>query len=334
VRKGTSLPAEGVTPVRAARDLRGGEPGQLRVELFQQTGEIDDPDLALSVGDFRLDAQRHLDPGERLRRGQVLNLRWRVEDNHLLTLAVEAPDLVRVIEARDLYLPEAGHANYDGKEGAELANALLAEAEQAVEEAAQDLGSPAETAITDLRRRLDDQHGALSASVEAETHRSAAEEARRVRQDIALLRHRPEHRARALSAELADAEGAFDRLRAKAEAVEIDRFDRLSGTARRALRTEDFEATERALSEMNSLRFGVLFRDPEFLVGLAAHLAEERYASIDKALHDRLVAQAEQAVARQDTAALRTVIGHLLENRISTGGRKEGLRELADLLGA
>ena len=334
VKKGTALPAEGVTVVRAARDLRGGEPGHLRVELFQQTGEIDDPDLALSIGDFRLDAQRHLDPGERLRRGQLLNLRWRLDDNHLLTLAVESPDLGRVIEARDLYLPEAGHANYDGKEGAELANALLAEAEQALEEASQALGSPAETAIKELRRRLEDQHDALSASIEAETHRSAAEEARRVRQDIAALRHRPEHRARALSAELAHVEEAFDRQRSMAEAVEIDRFDRLSGTARRALRTEDFDAVERALREMNGLRFGVLFRDPEFLVGLAVHLAQQRYSAIDKALHDRLVAQAEQAIARQDITALRAVIGQFFENRIATGGGKEGLRELADLLGA
>lgn len=334
VPKGTALPAEGVTSVRAARDLRGGEPGHLRVELFEQTGEIVEPDLALSVGDFRLDAQRHLDPGERLRRSDDLNLRWRLDENHLLTLAVEAPTLGRVIEARDLYLPQAGHANYDGKEGADLANTLLADAEEAIEEAARDLGAAAEEEVNRLRRRLDDQHDALSGSIDAETHRAVAEEARRVRQDIALLRHRPEHRARALTAELTEVEEAFDHLRTQAEAVEIDRFDRLSGTARRALRTEDFEAVERALREMNGLRFGVLFRDPEFLAGLAAQMAGERYSAIDKALHDRLVAQAERAVARQDTAALRAVIGQFLANRFATGGRSKGLPDLADLFGA
>ena len=199
-------------------------------------------------------------------------------------------------------------------------------------------GLPSHDTFSRVFRLLDpaaeDQHDALSASVDAEIHRSAAEEARRVRQEIALLRHRPEHRARALSAELTDAEEAFDRQRGKAEAVEIDRFDRLCGTARRALRTQDFEAVERALREMNGLRFGVLFRDPDFLLGLAAHLAQQRYSAIDKSLHDRLVAQAEQAIARQDIAALRAVIGQFFENRIATGGGKEGLHELADLLGA
>ncbi len=332
VEKGTALPAEGVTPVRVARDLRGGEAGHIKVELFQKTDEIDDPEFSLSVGDFRLDAQRHLDPGERIRRGEMLNLRWRIEDNHLLVLAVEAPDLGRVIEARDLYLPEAGHANYDGKEGADLANALLLEAEQAIEAAAEVLGPSTEEAVEKLSRRLDDQHAALSTSVDAETHRSAAEEARRVRQDIAVLRQKPEHRGRTLSAELESIEAAFDKLRGKAEAVEIDRFDRLSGTAHRALRTEDFEATERALQEMNGLRFGILFRDPEFLVGLVVHLGQERYAAVDKALHDRLVLEAQRAIAREDTSALRAIIGQFFENRLSTGGGQGGMQALADLL--
>lgn len=115
--------------------------------------------------------------------------------------------------------------------------------------------------------------------------------------------------------------------------MEIDRFD-LSGTAGRDLRAEEFEAVERALREMNGLRFGVLFRDTEFLVGLAAHLTGQRYSAIDRALHDRLVAQAEQAAAQGDISALRAVIGQFLENRLATGGGKEGLQNLADLLGA
>ena len=332
--KGTSLPAQGLTPVRIARDLRGGEPGHVRVELFEQTSEIADPELALFVGDFRLDAERHLDPGERLHRGTTLNLCWQLDDNHLLTLAVEAPDLGRIIEARDLYLPEAGHANYDGKDGAELANALLADAEQAVEEATQDLGLPAGTAIDKLRRRLHDQHNVLSGSVEAEDHRSASEEARRVRQEIALLRRSPEHQARALAAELANVEEAFDQMRATADAVEIDRFNRLSGTAHRALRLEDFEAVERAMREMNNIRFGVLFRDSDFLVGMATELAQNKSSAVDKELHDKLVIQAAQAISRQDMNALRVVIGQLFNNRIAVSRGNEGLRGLADLLGA
>lgn len=333
VKKGIALPAEGVTPVRAARDLRGGEPGYIRVELFQQTQDIKDPELALSVGDFRLDAQRHLDPGERIMRRDTLNLRWRIEDNHVLTLAVEVPNLGRVIEARDLYLPQAGHANYDGKEGAELANSLIMEAEKSVAQASRDLGTPAGSAIMGLRRRLEDQHVVLSGSVEAETHRAAAEEARRVQQDVALLRNRPEYRAQALSAELDEIEEAFDRLRGQAEAVEIDRFDRLSGTAHRALRSGDFEALERAMREMNGLQLGVLARDPTFLVGFAAHLSQQRHAAIDKALHDRLVAQVEQAVARQDIVAIRAAIGQMLDNRLATGGF-DNMQKLADLLGS
>jgi len=332
-KKGTPLPAEGSTPVRVARPLRSDEPGHIRIELFQQTGDLAEPELALFVGNFHLDALRHLDPGERIARGEELRLRWQVGDNNLVTLAVEVPKLGRVIEARDLYLPEAGHADFTGKEGADLANALLNEAEEAINEAENALDGEAEAEILALRRRLNEQHDALSFSVEAETHRSAAEEARRIRQDVAQLLNRPAHRSRALAAELSKSERTFDILRSKAETVDSDRFDRLSGTARRSLRQEDFEAVERALQDMDKLRFALLVKEPKFLAGMAAHLATQRFAAADRNRHVRLVEEAQRAIARQDVEALHAVIRGFMANRVSTGASMDGLDQLADLLG-
>ena len=331
--KMTPLPAEGATTVRAARALRSDEPGHIRVELFQQTEELSDPELALSVGDFRLDAQRHLDPGERISRGDELHLRWRVGDDNLVTLAVEVPVLGRVIEARDLYLPEAGHSDFGGKDGADLAVALLDEAERAITDAEETLESDCIEEIEALRQRISDQHDALSFSVEAETHRLAAEEARRVRQEVARLLNRPANRSKVLSHELTRIELAFDRLRPKSEAVESDRFDRLSATARRCLRQEDFDAVERALREMENIRFSVQFRDPEFLAEFAIHLANQRFAAVDRKQHDRLVVEMKKAVSRMDVAALHAVIRGFLDNSISTGAGRDGHHQLADLLG-
>lgn len=331
--KGTPLPAEGSTKVRSAHNLRSDQAGHIRVELFQQTGDLSEPELALSVGDFRLDAQRHLDPGERIARGDELHLRWQVGDNNLVTLAVEVPKLGRVIEAHDLYLPEAGHADFTGKEGADLANALLYEADEAIKSAEESLDGAGEAEIMDLFRRLNEQHDALSNSVEAETHRSAAEEARRIRQDVAQLLNRPAFRVQALTAELTKTERAFDMLRPKADSVDSDRFDRLSGTARRSLRQEDFEAVRRVLQDMEKLRFAILTKDPEFLSGMAAHLATERFTAVDRGRHDRLVEEAQRAIAQQDIEALHGVIRGFLNNRISTGASREGLDQLADLLG-
>jgi molecular chaperone DnaK len=69
VTKGTLLPARGSKPFRAAKDLRGGQSGQIDIEFFQQVDNVPEPELNLFVGSFQLDAKRDLEEGDFLRKG-------------------------------------------------------------------------------------------------------------------------------------------------------------------------------------------------------------------------------------------------------------------------
>jgi molecular chaperone DnaK len=47
--KGTPLPAQGSTRLRAGRDVRGGDEGHILCELYQQAEGVPEPDLNLSI---------------------------------------------------------------------------------------------------------------------------------------------------------------------------------------------------------------------------------------------------------------------------------------------
>src|SRR5262249_1698940 len=68
VKKGTSLPATGVERFRAARDLRANDGSFLDFELFQQSEGVDDPQLNLPIGVFRIQST-DLERGDVIRKG-------------------------------------------------------------------------------------------------------------------------------------------------------------------------------------------------------------------------------------------------------------------------
>ena len=57
VTKGTLLPAHGSKLFRAAKDLRGGQPGQIDFELYQQGEGVPEPEFNLYVGSFAVNAK-------------------------------------------------------------------------------------------------------------------------------------------------------------------------------------------------------------------------------------------------------------------------------------
>lgn len=243
VRKG-----EGVHTVRAAKDLRGGEPGFIAIELYEQTGDLKEPTLNLMVGDLRIDAMRDLDRSDRIRRSDELNVHWKMNESGLLSCSVET--VGRILDGNELYIPQDGHVAYGGADGAAIASELLSDAVRDLDQVAETLGRLAAEDVSQLKRRVElRQHLALSSGVDAEIHRGVAVEARRIHQDGALLKLRPEHRERVLAAEPDEVERRFDELRDTAPSVALDRFDRLLATARRAMRKQNFDGAERAMRD-------------------------------------------------------------------------------------
>lgn len=331
IQKGTALPAEGKQTFRAAKALKGGTPDVLHIEFFDMVAGIDDPEKSLHIGDFRLDAEIDLVKGERIARGSELIIHWTMSDNGTLNFAVEISDIARLIDARNFYFVESGHLNFEGEQGSQVATALLAQAEQELNDLMAAIPNASEQTNA-LQNRVESQHTALATSVGADVHRSVSEEARKIRQDVSLLKTNPKNVEHVLTRDLEEAEAAFDELRDDVESSDVDKYDRLVLSARRSLRERDFEASQVALDEMRSIRFKTLANQPDFLVGLFKQIASEAYLAVDPNLHDELVSAGIERIQSNDVDGLKAVIRQIFDNRVSVGASGAGIVELAHLL--
>ncbi len=333
LKKGTSLPAEGQQRFRSGKTLVGGEDDFLAFEFYEMADGVDSPEHNLHIGNFRLNSLEELERGQRINRGDDIIIDWKMSDNGTLNFSVELPTMGSVIDVNNLYLAKDGHINFDGQQGADVANTLLSRAENDLNELDNIVDGNAD-ASGRLRKRIERQHEALSTSVDADTHRSVAEEARKLRQEIALLRISPENEERVLDREVDSAEIRFDELRDIAQPVDVERHDKLLVTTRRSIREGNYDAARRSLDEMQSIRFKVLSESPDFLVEMFKVLADERSLAVDSELHDLHISEGVDAAKSGDVAQLRFVIGKMFGNRVSTGGDATEIVELAHLLGS
>lgn len=333
VKKGTALPAQGKQTFRTGKTLVGGEDDFIAVEFYDMADDIDTPEHNLHIGNFRLNSRDELERGERINRGDDFVIDWKMSDNGTLSFSVELPSLGRVIDATNLYRSEDGGINYDGQRGAEVATTMLARVESDLDELETTLDEDADPS-GDIRKRIERQHAALSTSVDADTHRSVAEEARKLRQEVALLKMSPENEERVLDDEVAKAETSFDELRDIAQPVDTGRHDKLLVTTRRSIREKNYDAARRSLDEMQGIRMKVLAESPDFLIEIFRRLAEEHHLAVDEALHAELVDAGVEAVKSGNVEKLRMIIGQMFGNRVSTGADATEIIELAHLLGS
>lgn len=333
VKKGTALPAQGKQTFRTGKTLVGGEDDFIAVEFYDMADDIDTPEHNLHIGNFRLNSRDELERGERINRGDDFVIDWKMSDNGTLSFSVELPSLGRVIDATNLYRSEDGGINYDGQRGAEVATTMLARVESDLDELETTLDEDADPS-GDIRKRIERQHAALSTSVDADTHRSVAEEARKLRQEVALLKMSPENEERVLDDEVAKAETSFDELRDIAQPVDTERHDKLLVTTRRSIREKNYDAARRSLDEMQGIRMKVLAESPDFLIEIFRRLAEEHHLAVDEALHAELVDAGVEAVKSGNVEKLRMIIGQMFGNRVSTGADATEIIELAHLLGS
>ena len=333
VKKGTALPAQGKQTFRTGKTLVGGEDDFISVEFYEMADDIDTPEHNLHIGNFRLSSRDELERGERINRGDDFVIDWKMSDNGTLSFSVELPSLGRVIDATNLYRSEDGGINYDGQRGAEVATTMLARVESDLDELETTLDEDADPS-GDIRKRIERQHAALSTSVDADTHRSVAEEARKLRQEVALLKMSPENEERVLDDAVAKAETSFDELRDIAQPVDTERHDKLLVTTRRSIREKNYDAARRSLEEMQGIRMKVLAESPDFLIEIFRRLAEEHHLAVDEALHAQLLEAGVEAAKSGDVERLRMIIGQMFGNRVSTGADTTEIVELAHLLGS
>lgn len=231
------------------------------------------------------------------------------------------------------WYPKAGHKNFDGSDGAELAHGLLEDAQSAVDDVEEVLGETAWVDVQKLKQRVEAQKAAIANSTDPDVRRQAAEESLFVRQEVARLRSAPENQNLVISRELARTEELYEGI---ADALTDDalraRVQQLSATARQFLDQGDHQQAESCVNQIRSLVLGEMMRHPAFLVGHFERLAEERYVAIDKALHDKHVQVGAAAIKAEDWDALRRVNAGLIDNRFAAAPAEPLASQLAGLI--
>lgn len=327
VKKGTLLPARGVEPFRAARDLRAGDGRSLDFEVYEQAEDVSDPALNLLVGMIRISSDQ-LDKGDIIRRGDQVFVNWAVDENGLLNCVLELPSINKSYSTGKMFISTLGHKTFEGEDGRRLAADALMDARQDVDNLERALGTQASDAVANLRSRLSRQREELKLSYDADTRRSISEEGRLIRQEVARIRNKPEFIRSAIRSEIDQfVEGFASHVASEVDANINAQVHRLAGHAREALmRTGPYSADEarRSLEEVRGLLFRALAKRPDFWLARFEGLAEDRHLAIDKQLHDRLVAEGGVAARSSDIDALRNLTFRMSENMMSVAGPGDG----------
>jgi molecular chaperone DnaK len=318
--KGTPLPREHMPlRVRAARSLHHGEPEHIEIEVFElENSQVRRPELARGVGVLRIKGM-DLPPGLGLRKGDEINFHWQMDDGCVLTASAELPGLKLRLPERRFYVPQTDR-DFLGEKGARLAASAIEEAEHDIERAEGIVGNGAGSELERVRTRLMRQREELDQALDADSYRSICEEARRVRNEIAAVLDKPEHRGPALSRELTELKSAFNfRAREIADADQVMRFDELAANAAQEIvrGRPGFDTAKHQLAEMRAVMQRVLWSDPAFIAEVFNTLAEDSYRAIDPALHDRLVDTGRKALLRGDVDGVRDIVFEMISNRIS-----------------
>ena len=332
VKKGTPLPATGVEHFTLREELNGNEESFFEVRLFNQAENVDDPALALPIGVFKINGADFLEVGGKVPSGSSVLVHWQMDDNGLITCSIELPDAGIHIQDKSCYVPMHGHRNFEGDEGSTLAHEQVSTAVVAVAQAGDILGESNSGEIAALKRRLIRLEELLANSADAEARRSASEEALHIQQELARVRNRPENRKAVLLGELNQFQNDVEQLEGALSAEVLERIDQLGTSVREAVGREDWSKAGQIFQQMHTVLFRSLREQPEFVIGQFHELAGERFAALDKSLHDQLVVRGERAIEADDIDELRSVIHFLANNRMVTAAPSAKIAILAGLV--
>jgi molecular chaperone DnaK len=253
-----------------------------------------------------------------------------MDDNGLILCEVAIPDLGAHLTHKSFYVPQVGQERFDGDDGELLAANKLADAQGALNQTREALGSMSQ--LDALDRRLSRQRELLTNWHDAEARRSVTEEALHVQQELARLRDAPEHRRAALLDEIERIEDGVANVVEGLDAETVQRLNTLLSSAREELSNGNWKKVRDLVEQAQSNFQKVLFEQPSFILAVFEDVARERHVALDKDLHDQLVAEGHAATEKGDIDTVREVIGKILRNRMPNESSSKGVAALAGLL--
>jgi len=330
IKKGTPLPTKGVESLKLREKLVGGTPGMFDVELFNQEEGVDEPELNLAIGVFRILADDFLAPGQVAEAGTAVDIHWEMDDNGLIRCSVVIPDLEAQLETGSYYVPQVSERRFDGEEGVALAQDKLGRALGAIEEARPAMAR--EPKLAELQRRLARQSELLANSDDAEARKSVMEEALHVQQELARLKNSEEHRRAVLLLEIETLDEGISNLAESMEPSIVERLQTLLRSAREEISNKNWDRVRQMIQQARAVFERSLFEQPAYILAMFERLSQERHSALDKDLFDRLVQQGWAAAEEEDLESVREVITAMFRNRMPGEGDSSGVAMLAGLM--
>lgn len=335
IKKGTSLPAQGIEKFGATRDLKSGDRDEhLDFELFQDEG-AKEPELNLCIGVFRISGN-DLETGMKIREGDEIAFHWEMSDSGILQVTLELPSVGQTFDTPKFYVAQAGHQTFDLESGSKIAEKVLSDTESELEELKDVAGNDAAFDIAAIEKDLQKQKEELQNASDADTTRSVTESGRHIRQNISKIRHAPENKARVLSKDLEGLEHSFDLMaREFVDEKAQELFDLNAKRAKECLARGGEKDIRDAESHLNALR-GIFQRgiwgNPEFLIDMLRDAASSSHLATDKEQYNALLQDGVAAIEANDPDELRRILMRLRDLQIRVGGAKSSLDKLASIM--
>lgn len=226
LRKGTSLPAAGVHSFQAAVTVEGGSDDELHVQVFQDDG-VSDPKLNLFLGYVTVSG-RNIPSGERINEGDTVQVNWRMDESSILHTSVTIPSIGQEFNLYNVYVPGAGSLNT--ADAIDRAQEAVAEAFRDAEKLQRIAINLAPKEMESLLKLVTECNYRLQHASDDEGIRIVIDEARRARQNIALLRDRSDIHRHVVRDDLKELRASFDGLVEDRQDIleQIDEFAELA----------------------------------------------------------------------------------------------------------
>ncbi len=335
ISKGTSLPAQGVERFASTRDLTSWDRNEhLDFELFQDEG-AKEPELNLCIGVFRISGS-DLEAGMKIREGDEIVFHWEMSDSGILQVMLELPSVGQTFDTPKFYVAQAGHQTFDLESGSKIADDVLSNTENELEELRDIAEDNMAFDIAAIEKDLEKQKEELLNASDADTTRSITESGRHIRQAISKIRHTPENKVHVLRKELDKLKNNFNRLaREFVDEKSQELFDRNAQHANDCIdrgSDKDISDAESNLNALLDIFNQGIWRNPEFLIDMFEDAASSSHLATDKEQYAILLQEGIAATEANDLDELRSIVVRLHNLQVRIGKAKNSLDKLASII--
>ena len=335
ISKGTSLPAQGVERFASTRDLTSWDRNEhLDFELFQDEG-AKEPELNLCIGVFRISGS-DLEAGMKIREGDEIVFHWEMSDSGILQVMLELPSVGQTFDTPKFYVAQAGHQTFDLESGSKIADDVLSNTENELEELRDIAEDNMAFDIAAIEKDLEKQKEELLNASDADTTRSITESGRHIRQAISKIRHTPENKVHVLRKELDKLKNNFNRLaREFVDEKSQELFDRNAQHANDCIdrgSDKDISDAESNLNALLDIFNQGIWRNPEFLIDMFEDAASSSHLATDKEQYAILLQEGIAATEANDLDEVRSIVVRLHNLQVRIGKAKNSLDKLASII--